>query len=90
MASVREGPVKHHWMVWFTVACFAALITFTTIVSITYVGGRAYDSCVSRRNLYDGQLVMVHFLAGQFHATPAQERAGTAVLVRTLGPRPVC
>lgn len=51
---------------------------------------RRQDACVSRRNLYDGQITYTRFLGRQLGATPDQIDVALAALHKDLGTRPQC
>lgn len=89
--------MRQRIIIWLIAILFSVLVVGSAFGTVSYFIGQAHqqterrhDNCVSRQNLYDGQLVLVHFLAGQFHATKAQEATGIRVLRRTLGVRPQC
>lgn len=89
--------MKQRVVIWCIAVVFSVLVVGSAFASVSYFVGQAnqtsqrrYDNCISRRNLYDGQFVMVHFLARQFHASPAQETAAVKALRSTVHARPVC
>lgn len=91
------GPMKQRIVIWCLAVLFSVLVIGSAVGVASYFVNQAHqqnqrrhDNCISRQNLYDGQFVMVHFLAGQFHASEAQEREGVRVLSDTLGVRPDC
>lgn len=46
--------------------------------------------CLATQKVYDGQFVMVEFLADQFHATPAERATAIRELAKRVGKRPSC
>lgn len=77
-----------------TVLLVTVWLTFVTAWSYTAQTSsqsqRRHDNCVSRQRLYDGQFVMVHYLARQFRVTEEQEAVGIDALRDVLGARPAC
>lgn len=89
--------MRRQAVVWCVAILFSVLVVGSAVGSVSYfvnqahqTAHRRYDNCVSRRNLYDGQFVMVHFLARQFHATKTQEANAVHALRATVHARPVC
>lgn len=89
--------MRRQAVVWCVAILFSVLVIGSALGSVSYfvnqahqTSQRRYDNCISRRNLYDGQFVLVHFIAKQLHASKAQEANGIHALRKTLGVRPVC
>lgn len=89
--------MRQRVIIWCVAILFSVLVIGSAVGSVAYFVGQAslqnqrrHDNCVSRRNLYDGQFVIVHFIAKQLHATRTQEADGIHALRKTLGPRPQC
>lgn len=74
------------------VAFMTILILFWSalVLNVQYQDARVHDSCVQRRNLYDGQIAYTRFLAHELKATKEQTAQGIRDFREAAGPRPSC
>lgn len=84
-------------IVWVVAVLFSLLVIVGALGSVSYFVTQArvqtqrrYDSCLSRQRLYDGQILLVNFLADEFHATQAQRDEGLRALHKKIHERPTC
>lgn len=51
---------------------------------------RRHDNCISRRRLYDGQVLIVNLGADLFKSSPAERQDALRQLYAKIHERPVC
>ena len=81
---------NHYRSVVLAAVVMSLLFCVALYANVAATAAQHRAACQARVSLYDGQFVLVRYLAHEFHATPGQTVAGLADLRRTLGPRPAC
>lgn len=79
----------------FRIAFLSLIIICALFVSALFADAEATTArhkatCVDSQQLYDGDFVLVSYIAKELHATEAQTQSALKDLARTLKKRPVC
>lgn len=86
----RPAVNKGYRIIWLALAIVAGLFVSTLFSNAAANTARRKASCEARQQVYDGQFVMVRYLATQFRVSAAQKAEAVEALKVEVGERPVC